>query len=204
MKRVKVAVTGGPSGGKTTLIETLKKELGQQVVIVPEAASILYRGGFPRSKTPNGRIHTQKAIYHTQREIENLFIEDSSTPLVVCDRGSLDSIAYWPNDEIDFFKQIESSREKELSRYDWVIHLDTAASDYYDSTNPIRTESHAEAIQLNQRIRQSWQGHPQRVIISENNDFLTKMAKSIGVVTAILNGENYKDVVHKFEIEKTR
>ncbi|MEK6773442.1 MAG: ATP-binding protein [Bdellovibrionota bacterium] len=201
MKRTKIAVTGGPSGGKTTLLETLKKELGQEASIVPEAASLLYRGGFPRGKTPSARIHTQKAIYYTQKEIENLIIEDFSAPLIVCDRGSLDSIAYWPYSEEDFFKQIDSTRESELNRYDWVLHLDTASSDYYDSSNPIRTESHAEAVLLNERIRKAWTGHPQRLIISEDTDFLTKMAKSIGVITAILDNEKYEKIVSRFGIK---
>lgn len=201
MKRIKIAVTGGPSGGKTTLLETLKKELGLQASIVPEAASLLYRGGFPRGKTANARIHTQKAIYYTQKEIEDLIIEDSQAPLIVCDRGSLDSIAYWPYDEQDFFKHINSSRDKELKRYDWVIHLDTASIEYYDSSNPIRTESHDEAVQLNNKIRKAWSGHPQRLIISEDSDFLTKMAKSIGVITDILNHESYKDIVKRHDIK---
>lgn len=201
MKRIKVAVTGGPSGGKTTLLETLKKELGQQASIVPEAASILYRGGFPRGKAPNARIHTQKAIYYTQKEIEGLIVEESTAPLVICDRGSLDSIAYWPNSEEDFFKHIQSSREMELKRYDWVIHLDTASLDYYDSTNPLRTESHEEAVLLNEKIRKAWKGHERALIISEDSDFLTKMAKCIGVITAILDGENVDDIVQRFGIK---
>lgn len=201
MERIKIAVTGGPSGGKTTLLETLKKELGQQTSIVPEAASLLYRGGFPRGKTPNARIHTQKAIYYTQKEIEGLITEDSTAALIVCDRGSLDSIAYWPYSEEDFFKHVNSSRTVELKRYDWVIHLDTASADYYDSTNPIRTESHDEAVLLNEKIRKAWKGHPQRLVISEDSDFLTKMAKCIGVITAILDGEKHKDIVHRFAIK---
>ena len=197
MQKIKIAVTGGPSGGKTTLLETLKKELGNQIALVPEAASLLYRGGFPRGKTPNARIHTQKAIYYTQKEIESLISEDSSAYLIICDRGSLDSIAYWPYVEEDFFKHIQSDRETELKRYDWVIHLDTASSDYYDSSNPIRTESHEEAVLLNKKIRSAWNGHPQRIIISEDSDFLTKMAKSISVITSILENETYEEILAK-------
>ncbi len=203
MNKTKVVLTGGPSGGKTTLLETLKKELGPIVSIVPEAASLLYRGGFPRGKTPNGRIHTQKAIYYTQRELEDLVIEDSATQLIICDRGSLDSIAYWPYSESDFYKHVHSDRETELKRYDWVIHLDTASSDFYDSNNPIRTESHEEAVLLNKKIVEAWNGHPQRVVVSEDHDFLTKMAKSIGIITSILDGEKYDSVLKKFGIKTT-
>lgn len=197
MSIIKVAVTGGPSGGKTTLIEALKKELGQMCAIVPEAASILYRGGFPRYKDAEGQIHAQKAIYHTQRELEDLISFQSQKNLLVCDRGSLDSIAYWPQqDEQHFFATIQSSKEKEWARYNWVLHLDTASLDYYDTTNPIRTESYQEAQTLNERVKKAWEGHPHRVIITQNSDFLSKMTTSLAVIRAIMAHQNIADV-HK-------
>jgi Predicted ATPase len=183
---VKVAITGGPSGGKTTLIEALKKELGVKCAIVPEAASILYRGGFPRAKDPVSLVHAQKAIYYTQRELEEMIAETSQRPLIVCDRGSLDAIAYWPQDEADLLKNLETTREAELARYDWVIHLDTASVDFYDTTNPVRTETFSEAEILNQKVKDAWNGHPRRVIITHNEDFLSKMTTSLTVIRAIM------------------
>ncbi|MBV2169251.1 MAG: ATP-binding protein [Bdellovibrio sp.] len=183
---VKIAITGGPSGGKTTLIEALKKELGQKCAIVPEAASILYRGGFPRYKEAQAMIHAQKAIYFTQRELEELICIVSKKNLIVCDRGSLDSVAYWPDSEAHFFSAMESSKEKEFARYDWVIHLDTASVEFYDTTNPIRTETFQEAWDLNAKIKKAWEGHPRRVIISHNEDFLSKMTTSLAVIHAIM------------------
>lgn len=183
---VKIAVTGGPSGGKTTLIEALKKELGQKCAVVPEAASILYRGGFPRYKETQAVIHAQKAIYYTQRELEDLICAVSQKPLIVCDRGSLDSAAYWPKTEENFFDTMKSSKEQEFARYDWVIHLDTASLDFYDTTNPIRTETFQEAWDLNTKIKNAWDGHPHRIVISHNEDFLSKMTTSLSVIRAIM------------------
>lgn len=183
---IKIAITGGPSGGKTTLIEALQKDLGQKCAIVPEAASILYRGGFPRFKEPAGFEHAQKAIYYTQRELENLMSTMSQKPLLVCDRGSLDGVAYWPHDEAHFFKSVNSTKEEELSRYDWVLHLDTADHNFYDVSNPIRTETYQEANNLNKAIKNAWAGHPRRVVISHNEDFFGKMATALAVIKAIL------------------
>lgn len=194
MEKIKVAITGGPSGGKTTLIETLKKEFGSEISVVPEAASILYLGGFPRRKSIFGRMSTQRAIYFTQRELEAVSVFESTSRLIVFDRGSLDSIAYWPNDEDDFFKNISSSKPSELSRYDWVIHLDTAASGNYDLSNPIRTETHTEALLLNEKIKLAWNGHQKRIIITSNGDFLAKITKSIQVIKSIAKGKSYEDV----------
>ncbi len=194
MDKIRVAVTGGPSGGKTTLLETLKKEFGSGITVVPEAASILYSGGFPRKKSMLGRIATQRAIYFTQRELEAIAVGESANSLLVFDRGSLDSIAYWPNDEEDFFKNINSTKKEELLRYDWVMHLDTAASDNYDLSNPIRTETHTEALLLNEKIKMAWNGHPRRITISSNGDFLAKITKSIQVIKSIVKGKSYEDV----------
>lgn len=201
MSVIKVVITGGPSGGKTTLIEALQKEMGSVVAIVPEAASILYRGGFPRLKSVTAQIHAQKAIYAVQKELEELARDEHpKAKLIICDRGSLDSVAYWPKSEAHFFKSLKTTRKKELSRYDWVIHLDTAARAFYDTTNPIRTESYSEAAKLNDRVRKSWHGHPRRLIVSQSEDFLSKMTLSLSVIRAILDGHKWDRI--QFELLK--
>jgi nicotinamide riboside kinase len=192
--KVKVVVTGGPSGGKTTLVDALQKEFGNKIGIAAEAASILYRGGFPRKPTPAGRKHAQKAIYGVQKELEQLADDESVGSVIVCDRGSLDSIAYWPESEENFFLAINSTKNLELSRYDWVIHLDTASMEAFDSTNPIRTESHMEALELNLKIKKAWEGHPQRLIIGHQNDFLEKIAKARKVVQMIIEKQNFQSI----------
>ena len=61
--RCRIAMTGGPGGGKTTAADLFRRELGEQVVIVPESATILFGGGFPRathvrmSKVPVLTVH---------------------------------------------------------------------------------------------------------------------------------------------------
>ncbi|MFN7728475.1 MAG: ATP-binding protein [Bdellovibrio sp.] len=194
MSKITIAVTGGPSGGKTTLIETLQKDMTGLLSIVPEAASLLYRGGFPRKSSSNGRRHAQRAICFVQRELEDLAIEDSKTDVIVCDRGSLDSIAYWPDVEADFFKSLGTSRAQELARYQWVLHLDTADQDFFDTSNPVRTESHKEAVEINHRIKAAWQGHPQRIVISHSNEFLDKIAKAKKALRMMIDGKSFIEI----------
>ena len=191
---VKIAVTGGPSGGKTTLIEALKKEFGQKLKIVPEAASILYKGGFPRVKNYSGYLHAQKAILSTQKEIEDLTTDNHPGLLLVCDRGSLDSLAYWPDSEDHFFKTLGTTREAELNRYTWLLHLDTALESDYDTTNMVRTENFHEALLLNDKIKKSWDGHSQRFIITASSDFFTKMRKATQIIEGILQGQSFTEI----------
>lgn len=194
MQRTKIVITGGPSGGKTTLIEALKKEFLKKIIVVPEAASVLYKGGFPRIKTTSGHYHSQIAIYYTQKSLENMLAEDSTSELIVCDRGSLDAIAYWPNIDKDFFTTVNTSRAEELQRYDWVLHLDTASEQNYDNHNVIRTENHKEAVLLNEKIKLAWQDHPRRLIIGSESDFLSKMKNAIELITQILEGKSFDQI----------
>lgn len=191
---IRIAITGGPSGGKTTVIETLARDLKKRVTIIPEAASILYKGGFPRYAHSDAKIHTQKVIYTLQVELEDLLGNMHPNTIMICDRGSLDGLAYWPFQESDFFKKLNTTREKEMARYDWVLHLDTADHDSYETSNPLRTESFSEALALNKRIHKAWQGHPQRIIISQSADFYEKLLVSIKVIHAMAAGDSIEQI----------
>lgn len=193
-KQVKIAVTGGPSGGKTTLIEALQIDFKGKLTVVPEAASILYRGGFPRKKSDSGRRHAQKAICFIQQELEELICSENTQRLIVCDRGSLDGVAYWPGTEQEFFMAIGSSRPFEMAKYDWVIHLDTADESSFDTTNPVRTETHREALEINEKIKTAWQGHPQRIIIPHESEFLAKITRAKTAIEMIMLGKNFDQV----------
>ncbi|MGZ3725888.1 MAG: ATP/GTP-binding protein [Pseudobdellovibrio sp.] len=194
IKNIKVAITGGPSGGKTTLIDSLKKEYAGRLKVVPEAASILYKGGFPRVKSYDGFYHAQKAIYATQKELEDLRCKIHPDALIVCDRGSLDALAYWPDKPEHFFKVMNTSIENEVARYNWVIHLDTAREPDYDLSNEIRTESFMEALALNEKIKQSWSVHPRRIVINSEQDFFSKMKRAVDVINAIIENKTLAEI----------
>lgn len=195
--KIVIALTGGPSGGKTTLLEAIQKEMGAKAILVPEAASILYKGGFPRKKSTVALYHTQRAIYYVQKELELMLAEESQAGIMICDRGSIDGVAYWPsNDSKDYFTSIDSNFEKECARYDWVIHMDTATMNTYDLSNAIRTETYQEALELNEKIKMAWKNHPQQIVITANKDFLAKLNLAFKVITAISQKKSYADVKH--------
>lgn len=186
---MKIVLTGGPSAGKTTVAEILCRNEWFRLVGVPEAASILYRGGFPRNSE---KIHVrcqQRAIYHVQRELEEISTLDGMNRSLICDRGSLDGLAYWPDHEEQFFEAMGSTMENEVARYDWVLHLDTAAPEHYRSSE-IRKEESAEAAAVNQLVKHAWRKHPQRIIIPNSVDFLQKIDTTIRVVEMILDGRS--------------
>jgi hypothetical protein len=192
-KLTRLVVTGGPSGGKTTLIETLQKEFPEDLAVVTEAASVLYRGGFPRLNSNKARVHAQRAIYFVQSELEKLVSShESGRSLIVCDRGSIDGAAYWPGGVQGFFRSLGTSLPTELKRYDWVLHLDTTAMGFYSSANnPVRTETHEQALKLNLKIKSAWSKHPQRLILPHQEKFIQKINLAIEVVRLIREGGDF-------------
>jgi predicted ATPase len=189
-----LVLTGGPSSGKTTLTYAIQRAYEGRVAIVPEAASILFRGGFRRRTYPDGVKHQQRAIYSLQVEHEAICRIEHPHTMLVCDRGTVDGLAYWPQDGTNFLTSVESRIEDELARYDWVIHMDTANSQHYDSSNKIRVESHSEADEINSRVKKAWELHPRRFTLPAAETFAHKICAAVTIVGAILDGESFDEI----------
>jgi len=125
----RIVLTGGPGGGKTTAADMFRREIGDRVVVVPEAATMLFAGGFPRTEESEARRAAQRAIYQVQRNLEDLQSVRFPGRVLLCDRGTVDGGAYWPGNDggVDFFTAVGTSMELELARYDAVIFFETAA-----------------------------------------------------------------------------
>ncbi|MFO0678601.1 MAG: ATP-binding protein [Polyangiaceae bacterium] len=182
----RIVLTGGPGGGKSAVLEVLRWHFDRAFGFLPEAASIVFGGGFPRRPTLEHRRAAQRAIYHVQRELESLAEEPGWPRRTLCDRGTLDGVAYWPEDEASYFRALGTSREAELSRYATVIHLRTPdAAHGYDHSNPLRTESAEEAARIDERIFDVWRGHPRRLVVANHREFLEKAREVVDIVRAL-------------------
>lgn len=178
----RIVLTGGPGAGKTALLELIRQSFCAHVRVLPEAASIVFGGGFPRQDDDSGRRAAQRAIFHIQRELES--IGDGHNPaIVLCDRGTVDGLAYWPGAAEEFWTSIGTTREAELRRYDTVIHLRTPALNHgYNHQNPLRTEPAALAAEIDARIALAWSTHPRRFIVESTVDFLDKAARALVIL----------------------
>ena len=177
-----VVVTGGPGAGKTALLELARRDLCEHVVILPEAAGIVYGGGFPRRRELRSCRAAQRAIFHVQRELEREILEQGTAALILCDRGTVDAAAYWPGDPADFWRDVGTSAAAELARYATVIHMRTPPAGEYNHQNPLRIETAEQAAVIDGRIAEAWRDHPRRVVVDHRPDFVEKARLAMRVV----------------------
>jgi len=183
-----IVITGGPGAGKTALLEVLRKDLCEHIAILPEAASILFGGGFWRLDSVTAKRSAQKAIYHIQNEMQNIVRNEKRWALGLCDRGTLDGMAYWPEDgSVGYCQELSTSVEAEFSKYSAVIHLTTPdLLNGYNFQNPIRIETAEEAMRIDQKIHNVWKNHPHYTRIDSTSNFIEKVHKATLLIHSFL------------------
>ncbi len=186
--RCRIALTGGPGGGKTTAADLFRRELGERVVIVPESATILFGGGFPRYDEPDARRAAQSAIFHVQRNVEDVQSTRYPDRVLLCDRGTIDGAAYWPSGPESYFKAMNTTLELELARYDAVVFFETAAiaGIAIEGGNAIRRETLSEASELDRRLRELWQQHPRFWLVPHSTSFFQKITSALGILQSVV------------------
>lgn len=187
-KRCRIVLTGGPGGGKTTAADLFRREIGDRVVLVPEAATILFQGGFPRSREPRARRFAQTAIFHVQRHLEDVQASLYPGRVLLCDRGTIDGAAYWPGRVHGYFDAVGSTLDAELDRYDAVIFFESAAvaGASIEGGNPMRTESIEEAVALDGRLRALWSRHPRFVLVPHHASFFKKIGTGFAALESLV------------------
>lgn len=184
----RVVVAGGPGGGKTTAVDLFRREIGSSIVVVPEAATMLFSGGFPRDGTTESRAAVQRAIYYVQRNLEDAQAARYPDRVLLCDRGTVDGAAYWPGSPEAFFAEVGSTLEAELARYDAVVFFESASIGgmRIEGGNPMRTEDAEAAARLDRALRALWSKHPRFVLIGHTSSFLLKITAGLAVLRNVL------------------
>ena len=183
-----IVVTGGPGGGKTTALDLFQRELKSEVKIVPEAATLLFGHGLDRQDSGDRAKLLQRSIYRMQVGLEEIFRGFYSDRLLICDRGTLDGLAYWPDGEAGYFAAIESSFEREAARYQAVIFFQSAAIHGEDvkSNNPYRSEDSQTARALDDRLHRVWERHPNFHYIPTEASFMRKINRGLEAISGVL------------------
>lgn len=181
-----MVVTGGPGAGKTAVLELAARSFCEHVAILPEAATIVFGGGFPRHDTVVGLQAAQKAIYAVQSQLEAVVLGERRVAVALSDRGTVDGLAYWPGELETFWSAMGTSLEDELSRYRAVIHLRVPGAEHGYHTDPIRTESASRAAEIDRRIAAVWAEHPNVVELAAEADFAAKTGRALEIIRGLL------------------
>lgn len=182
----KIVLTGGPASGKTTVLSFLKEKFVNQVVFVPEAATMLLGSGFP---VPGHDIEWsiewqaafQAAVLPLQINLENAYelkAAEAGIQTLVCDRGALDGAAYTPGGLVQFCQIFKLNIMAMFASYEAIIHLESVATAhpelYGTSNNEKRFEILEEAQLLEHKTRRVWRNHPNWYFIEAENTIETK------------------------------
>lgn len=162
---MRIVLTGGPGAGKTTVARALAARRPDRYVIAPEAASQVYKQLGTRwdLMDADGRRDVQRRIYRLQLRQEESLGRLHPDRVMLLDRGSVDGSAYWPDGPEAYWRDLGTTLEAELARYQLVIWMQScAAIGLYDggASNPCRFESAADAIACGEKLLKAWEAHP--------------------------------------------
>ena len=213
-KIVKIVLTGGPCGGKSSGLKRIKEEtekLGYKVVIINESATELIENGLSLNAYNGDKYSFQKNIISLQMLKEKLYYEacqrlPDEKILLLCDRGVMDSLIYMPDKMFfDMIKELGQELVPLRDNYDGVFHLVSCAVGaekfYTCENNKSRSETVEEARELDNRGISVWTGTPHLRIIDNSTDFDGKMKRLMQEITALLGEPEPLEIERKFLIE---
>ena len=201
----KLVLTGGPCGGKSTVLSHLSDAFEARsfdVYCAPEVPSLLINGGcaYPGHDGGQKLIEFEMALIKLQIQLEDSFVQvalSTGRPsVVVFDRGLMDISAYLPKDQWQHVLAAGGYNEVDLAaRYDLVLHLVTAAegaeSYYTTANNTARSETLAQACDLDASVRAAWTRTHQKVrLIDNSTGFPEKVERCIAAVNAALDSSS--------------
>lgn len=189
----RIVLTGGPCSGKTTVMEALLASLGGRLHFVPEAATIIISqvGVHPPSDDVGLNLFQQQ-LYGIQdgfEELARLEALAAGKQAVIHDRGKIDNAAYLEGGIMTLQRICRTDFSVEISRVGLVIQLDVPPRDVYEANrgnNAARSESFAQASELDRAITSAYSRHPGFIRISGCASMDEKIARASRAVTDFL------------------
>ena len=126
----RIVLTGGP-GRERPSSPAASPRKSARFVLVPEAATQVYDALQTRwdKLDVEGRRDVQRKIYRLQVDQEDRTLANNPGKILLLDRGTIDGAAYWPEGPEDYWRDVGSTLEIELKRYDAVIWMECCGRD---------------------------------------------------------------------------
>ena len=199
---LRIALSGGPSSGKTTFLALTCiyfKMLGYNVYISEEIASLMINSGMSFR-----HIKTKESVYTFQKNLlERMLLQEdgilsyikmntlNEKNVIISDRGALDVKAYMEIDEWNkLLEELKLTEEKLFLRYDCVIFLDANTEYYTTENNKARSETLEEAIVLSAKTKSVWDKHSKFIVSKSRKNFLEKYEYAIQKLNEIFSIDN--------------
>ncbi len=196
----RIVLTGGPAGGKTTLISRILKEFRQEdgwkVITIPETATDLISGfGIKPFGNCVSMLDFQYFVVEDQLHKERLALKGAQMVpeekvLVIYDRALLDDKAYISDEEFrTVLAHFGKTEEQVLSGYDAVLHLVTCAkgAEYaYNYGNAARYESVEVAREKDDKTLRAWSRHSALHVIDNSVDFEDKINRAVAAIYRVI------------------
>lgn len=199
-KITKIALTGGPCSGKTSIVERLAAEFysdDRDVFICPESAyEVIANGG---SRDDYFCFETLVAKKQLENEVEILKKAEESEKnevVIFYDRALTDCFGY-VDDKDKFAENIGINIIDSWARYDALIVLQTAPESKYVSTCA-RIEDYQTALKFEQKLLGVTVGHSHLRYVKNQTNFEEKYQSVKAEINSILSGY---EIEKKFLIE---
>ncbi len=204
-----IVLTGGPGGGKSTVLQSITPWLTEQgftPYVVPETATeLITTRGAPNRSDKEAQKAFQKEVLERQLEKEQEALslakrESRARPLVLCDRGTVDGFAYAPQELASILNEQGTLPAHLLNRYSAVLHLESAARGtphhYTQANNSARFENAEQATLRDELTLRAWLGHSHLTLIPSRE---TKKEKEVHVQSALAKALG---IPRRIEIER--
>ena len=189
-KTTEIVLTGGPCGGKSSVLAELKSSLderGYKVLISKEVATeVMESGALPWELTSyifQGAI-LEKSLDNEKKMkvISESYRQNGKDVVIFYDRGLADGGAYcdaptWKT----LLKENGLSEEMIRNRYDAVFHIETTAYGAEDvyikqmNNNAMRYENTVEAArETEDKTKSAWRGHHNLIVFGNSDGWEAK------------------------------
>lgn len=199
-KIIKIALTGGPCSGKTSIVERLAAEFysdDRDVFICPESAyEVIANGGSREDYLAFETLVAKKQLENETEILKKAEESEKNEVVVFYDRGITDCFSY-VDDREALAENIGINIIDSWARYDALIVLQTAPESEYISTCA-RIEDYQTALKFEQKLLGVTVGHSHLRYVKNQTNFEEKYQSVKAEINSILSGY---EIEKKFLIE---